>query len=708
MSDLLSYARTAVGSVGGYLTHASSSSPPLPPPPPPLSSSLPPIPSSSFLSFPTSSSSSLSSSSHDLSRALALLEAKTTFAPPKMVVVGTQSSGKSSMLNALMGVDVLPVGETMTTRGATRVELSTSAPGSSPRVEVGWYDEGGGWREDFCQEIGTSPSEATTARVRSAVASHACAHLLSPNGVTGTTRCSVVRLFSPQVPNLCFVDLPGVTMTALTSEGQPADLCQQIRDLVASHVDERTVVLLVCPARADLEADPAMELCRSLTAGGRRTVGCLTKPDLCEGDFEKYLSEETVPPDLALEHGYFVVHCKGGGGGARAAYEAEAAHFSARPLRSRSPSVLRRVGLGRLAAALLEVHERNVRSHAPALRAELEEGRAADLQTLRRVRGEWGGARGRSGAVVGERGSGQGDGGDDPLGTARDVLSEFCQTVRQTVTEKRPDAGCARRVKGHLTSLHERLLGASHFPDLEDEEIRTAVRNSEGWGMQSPVPPVDIVEFFVQHPVHQPVRRLLGPCMLCVEGVLQEVKAATRAAAEDVARQFPVFCDWLVEWAGKEVEEEGEELRRNVRFLLLSEEAYVYTDDPTFLKEWASAVGRCPSDSSSFPSSVRAILRSYLRVVASTVASVVPKFVVHGLRRRVDDLRPSLGDRLRASFDPATFLALSAEAEADEKRALLSLRAAEDCLRALEHVPPPLPPPPLPSSPSRLPPPPPP
>jgi tRNA U34 5-carboxymethylaminomethyl modifying GTPase MnmE/TrmE len=35
---------------------------------------------------------------------------------PKLVVVGTQSSGKSSLLNSLIGLDILPVGKSMTTR----------------------------------------------------------------------------------------------------------------------------------------------------------------------------------------------------------------------------------------------------------------------------------------------------------------------------------------------------------------------------------------------------------------------------------------------------------------------------------------------------------------------------------------------------------------------------------------------------------------
>ena len=77
-----------------------------------------------------------------LTAALAALPRGTSFATPRLVVVGTQSSGKSSLLNALMGVPLLPTGDTMTTRAAVQVELVASS--GAPRVECGRH-EGGEW-----------------------------------------------------------------------------------------------------------------------------------------------------------------------------------------------------------------------------------------------------------------------------------------------------------------------------------------------------------------------------------------------------------------------------------------------------------------------------------------------------------------------------------------------------------------------------------
>ena len=42
---------------------------------------------------------------------------------PNIVVVGTQSSGKSSVLNSIIGMDILPTGKQMVTRTPLKIEI---------------------------------------------------------------------------------------------------------------------------------------------------------------------------------------------------------------------------------------------------------------------------------------------------------------------------------------------------------------------------------------------------------------------------------------------------------------------------------------------------------------------------------------------------------------------------------------------------------
>ena len=58
---------------------------------------------------------------------------------PQMVVVGTQSSGKSSVLNRILRMDILPVGKQMVTRTPLHMELNQSDTGDMARIEFGTY-----------------------------------------------------------------------------------------------------------------------------------------------------------------------------------------------------------------------------------------------------------------------------------------------------------------------------------------------------------------------------------------------------------------------------------------------------------------------------------------------------------------------------------------------------------------------------------------
>src|SRR6476661_7710765 len=52
-----------------------------------------------------------------------LIERKTQLVLPQLVVVGTQSSGKSSVLNGIMSMDILPTGKNMVTRSPINIHL---------------------------------------------------------------------------------------------------------------------------------------------------------------------------------------------------------------------------------------------------------------------------------------------------------------------------------------------------------------------------------------------------------------------------------------------------------------------------------------------------------------------------------------------------------------------------------------------------------
>jgi hypothetical protein len=182
---------------------------------------------------------------------------------PRLVVVGTQSSGKSSLLNGIMGADILPLGEQMVTRAPLSLQLVHHPDPEGMRAEFGRFVDGG-WVVDTPISLQCpDPTTAQMAQIRAAIDQATEERAGAQKAVSNEP--IFLRIFSPHVPNLSLVDLPGLTMTALTDQGQPRDIKAQIRAMVSSYIEqERTIILMVCPARPDLEADPAVELVKEV------------------------------------------------------------------------------------------------------------------------------------------------------------------------------------------------------------------------------------------------------------------------------------------------------------------------------------------------------------------------------------------------------------------------------------------------------------
>ena len=135
---------------------------------------------------------------------------------PQIAVVGSQSSGKSSVLEALVGRDFLPRGPDICTRRPLVLQLvHTPASGAGPH-------EWGEFRHlpdrkfaDFGEIRAEIAAETERALGRSKKVSSEPIRL---------------RIYSPHVLNLSLVDLPGVTKVPVGD--QPADIEVQLRTMV--------------------------------------------------------------------------------------------------------------------------------------------------------------------------------------------------------------------------------------------------------------------------------------------------------------------------------------------------------------------------------------------------------------------------------------------------------------------------------------------
>ncbi|KAI5781430.1 P-loop containing nucleoside triphosphate hydrolase protein [Geopyxis carbonaria] len=206
---------------------------------------------------------------------------------PSIVVIGSQSSGKSSVLEAIVGHEFLPKGANMVTRRPIELTL-INTPNSA--AEYGEFPALGlGKVSDFSQ------IQRTLTDLNLAVPESDC---VSDDPIQ-------LNIYSPHVPDLSLIDLPGYIQ--VIGEGQPPELKSKIAELCEKYIKPPNVILAISAADVDLANSTALRASRRVDPRGERTIGVVTKMDLVDpARGQAVLKDKNYP----LRLGYVGVVCK--------------------------------------------------------------------------------------------------------------------------------------------------------------------------------------------------------------------------------------------------------------------------------------------------------------------------------------------------------------------------------------------------------------
>ncbi|XP_057509947.1 phragmoplastin DRP1E-like [Actinidia eriantha] len=183
---------------------------------------------------------------------------------PTIVVVGGQSSGKSSVLESIVGRDFLPRGSGIVTRRPLVLQLYKTEQGQEEYAQ--FLHQGNKKFTDF--SLVRKEIQEETDRVTGK------GKQISPLPIN-------LSIYSPNVVNLTLIDLPGLTKVAV--EGQPDSIVQDIENMVRSYVEKpNCIILAITPANQDIATSDAIKLAREVDPAGERTFGVLTKLDLMD------------------------------------------------------------------------------------------------------------------------------------------------------------------------------------------------------------------------------------------------------------------------------------------------------------------------------------------------------------------------------------------------------------------------------------------
>ncbi|KAI9349172.1 interferon-induced GTP-binding protein Mx [Obelidium mucronatum] len=199
---------------------------------------------------------------------------------PQIATMGDTSSGKSSVLSAISGIQ-FPSNSELTTRCPTQLALDINyAPAFHGTVH----------------EIEHEILRLTKKLVEEG-------QVISDDIIS-------IEVYGPTYPDLTLLDLPGLVRTV--ADGESKSIIKRVRDLVDRHLkQERTIILAVVPANVDIHNTEILQAAEEADVDGLRTISIITKPDLIDPGAEKAVIDLLMNRKKELKLGYHAVRCRG-------------------------------------------------------------------------------------------------------------------------------------------------------------------------------------------------------------------------------------------------------------------------------------------------------------------------------------------------------------------------------------------------------------
>ncbi|ROV98713.1 hypothetical protein VMCG_06803 [Cytospora schulzeri] len=312
---------------------------------------------------------------------------------PQLVVVGDQSSGKSSVLESLTGFS-FPRATGLCTRYATQITCRREAqrsvsitiiPGPNANDVVKqrlkkfrrYIDVDAINRQDFASIF----EEANLAMgIRSGAG--------PPEDeddelITFSEDILKIEINGPDQPALTVIDVPGIFRTAtpgLTTENDIALVTSMVKDYMK---DSRTIILPVIPCNVDIATQEILKLAKDADPQSVRTMGVLTKPDLApERAMQQNILDLILGKRQDLKLGYCVVKNRNSddeNSTLKERNDAEKAFFRKDPWSSIAST--NRVGISALKVRLRELLMDISKKEFPTVKADINRRLADCLKT---------------------------------------------------------------------------------------------------------------------------------------------------------------------------------------------------------------------------------------------------------------------------------------------------------------------------------------
>ncbi len=529
---------------------------------------------------------------------------------PQIVVVGCQSSAKSTTLCSLISMNILPTNKNMCTRLPLKLEL-TNTNDNKIIVDIGHYKN-----YEFISDKKYEYSEITVVEediIQEYIEQFTIKHAGSKKNIS--CKEIVIRINSNSIPNLTLIDLPGLVMIPRVDEGQPEDIKEQIKDLIKHYIiQENTIIMGVFQARCDLEVDPALELIKEYDREGERTIGVLTKIDLMNenSDIVDYL-ENNISNNLKLKYGYYAIKNKLDKDITyKEHYNKELEFFNNH--KAYKDINKSRIGILNLSADLSNILINEIKKKIPEIQTTISEKLININQQLENL-------------------------GEDIMIDNNNknfilnlYISDFVEFYKDTLNNHSKIINNGRYIKNIFIDYRKNLHNIDCLKNISNQKIQNIINDCEGNHMYYQNSIIEILEKCLIDNELNIIDLLKNPTLICIENIIVLLSNIINNVLDiDKFNKFPELKKYILNKTQELIETYKKDISTYIYFLINTEKSYIWTESNDFKLKYKEI--NLLNDN--FLDDIKILIKSYFTTLIESFENLIPKIIMSEIIKKL-------------------------------------------------------------------------
>ena len=538
---------------------------------------------------------------------------------PRIASLGTQSSGKSSVLESIVGLDFLPRGDGVVTRRPLELRLNHISDGKPWAI----FDEVKNEKFTDFNKVRETIEKLTD---------DVCAG--EKNIVD---KPIVLNVYSQTCPDLTLIDLPGITRVPVGK--QPQNIEEITKKMATRYCeDPSTIMLCVIAANSDIATSDGLKMAKELDKKGTRTLGVLTKLDIMDKgtDAKKVLLNQEIP----LKLGYIAVKNRSKQDlidklPMEEMQKREKEFFKTHPVYKHLPSTC--FGNDVLIQKLTKILFRIIRENLPGIIKSINDNVRRCEEELKLL-----------GTPMPTDEAGK-------INMIWNLLSEYCEIFKHILKGKYDSkrAGYLRdeggfKIKAIFKGLLEEYTGDYQATQsYSDADIDYAIQLHSGESIFRFLS-VNVFAYLLKPKLEM----LKEPCNECFSNVYSYLEMLSNKILERVFSRFPKMISSISELSNKFLLEEKEKAKKLVDSIIDMDINQLFTNDYEYMTNWTSHVKDSKKNEGTegkniFIREVRGRIDSYFKIIVRNLRDSIPKALGYTLVKTIEnDMKMKLYEML--------------------------------------------------------------